>query len=109
MFNSTYSIADNLTFKKKFAYIIPICFRKNNGNLQLDDNHIITTFKWAQNRISTLNDLVKEDLAFLWIVPSSMPNVKEDGCSGINIFLYKEYPIYQKLCIITLFQMRLSY
>ncbi|XP_071640205.1 nondiscriminating glutamyl-tRNA synthetase EARS2, mitochondrial [Temnothorax longispinosus] len=54
---------------------------KNDGNLQLDDNHILTTLKWAQNRISTLNDLVKEDLAFLWIVPSSMPNVKQAECS----------------------------
>ncbi|KAL0115731.1 hypothetical protein PUN28_010931 [Cardiocondyla obscurior] len=55
--------------------------QKNVGNLQLDDDHIITTLKWAQNRILTLNDLVKEDLAFLWIVPSSMPNVKQTGCS----------------------------
>jgi len=69
-----------------------VYFRKNDGNLQLDDDHIIKTFKWAQNRITTLNDLVKEDLAFLWIVPSCMPKqVKQDGCSGINIFLYEEY------------------
>ncbi|XP_011864633.1 PREDICTED: probable glutamate--tRNA ligase, mitochondrial isoform X2 [Vollenhovia emeryi] len=54
---------------------------KNDGNLQLDDDHVITTLKWAQNRISTLNDLVKEDLAFLWVVPSSMPNVQQAGCS----------------------------
>ncbi|KYN03959.1 PREDICTED: probable glutamate--tRNA ligase, mitochondrial [Cyphomyrmex costatus] len=54
---------------------------KNDGNLQLDDDHIITTFKWAQNRVTTLNDLVKKDLAFLWIIPSSIPNVKQDGYS----------------------------
>jgi len=56
----------------------------------LDDDHIITTLKWAQNRISTLNDLVKEDLAFLWIVPPSMQNVKQVECSGI-IPSYKRY------------------
>jgi len=77
----------------------------------LDDDHIITTFKWAQNRISTLNDLVKEDLAFLWIVPSSMPNVKQAGCSGINIFFFiRDRILFIKtmLHVIT-FQMRLNY
>ncbi|KAL6260909.1 hypothetical protein P5V15_008438 [Pogonomyrmex californicus] len=54
---------------------------RKNGHLQLDDDHIITTLNWARNRITTLNDLVKEDLAFLWIVPSSMPNVKQTGYS----------------------------
>lgn len=54
---------------------------KNDGNLQLDDDHIITTLKWAQNRIWTLNDLVKQDLAFLWIAPSSTANVKQAECS----------------------------
>jgi len=83
-------------FSKNF---ISVYLRKNDGNLQLDDDHIITTFKWAQNRISTLNDLVKEDLAFLWIVPSSMPNVKQAGCSGINIFFTQEIESYlSKLC-----------
>lgn len=59
----------------------------------MDDDHIITTLKWAQNRISTLNDLVKKDLAFLWIIPSSVPNVKQTGCSCTNIFLHKRYRI----------------
>lgn len=54
---------------------------ENDENLQLDDDHIITTLKWAQNRILTLNDLVKEDLTFLWIFPSSMTNVNQTGCS----------------------------
>ncbi|XP_029155955.1 probable glutamate--tRNA ligase, mitochondrial [Nylanderia fulva] len=55
--------------------------RKNDGSLQLDDYHIISTLKWSQNRISTLNDLVKEELAFLWIVPASVPNIEQAGCS----------------------------
>lgn len=71
-----------LLFEKK---LVVFYFRKNE-NLQLDDDHIITILKWAQNRISSLNDLVTKDLAFLWIVPSSMPNVKQIECSGTNIF-----------------------
>ncbi|XP_072762237.1 nondiscriminating glutamyl-tRNA synthetase EARS2, mitochondrial [Anoplolepis gracilipes] len=57
--------------------------RKNEGSLQLDDHHIISTLKWSQNRISMLNDLVKEELAFLWIVPNitSVPNIEQAGCS----------------------------
>ncbi|XP_011336380.1 probable glutamate--tRNA ligase, mitochondrial isoform X2 [Ooceraea biroi] len=54
--------------------------RKNDGSLQLDDYHIITTLNWAQKRITTFNDLVEKDLAFLWIVPTSMPKI-ETGCS----------------------------
>ncbi|XP_012221982.1 nondiscriminating glutamyl-tRNA synthetase EARS2, mitochondrial isoform X2 [Linepithema humile] len=54
--------------------------RKNDGSLQLDDHHIITTLKWAQNRISTLNDLVKKDLTFLW-VPPSVPNIEQVNCT----------------------------
>ncbi|XP_020299192.1 probable glutamate--tRNA ligase, mitochondrial [Pseudomyrmex gracilis] len=50
--------------------------RKNNS-LQLDDHHIITTLKWAQNRIWMLNDLVKEDLAFLWVMPASTPYIEQ--------------------------------
>lgn len=38
--------------------------------------------------MSTLNDLVKEEFAFLWIVPASVPNIEQAGCSSISIFLY---------------------
>lgn len=59
--------------------------------MQLDDHHIISTLKWSQNRISTLNDLVTEELAFLWIIPNiaSVPNIEQTECSSINISLYK--------------------
>lgn len=79
-----YSIIKNShTFRNLYLFY----FRENDENLQLDDDHIITTLKWAQNRILTLNDLVKEDLTFLWIFPSSMTNVNQTGCSGIIISL----------------------
>lgn len=74
-------------FRNLFLHFYHFYFRKNDGNLQLDDDYIMTTLKWAQNRILTLNDLVKEDLIFLWILPSSMPNVKQTECSGIIISL----------------------
>lgn len=51
------------------------------------------TLKWAQNRISTLNDLIKAELAFLWIIPASVPNIKQTECSGIGISLYKRHLI----------------
>jgi len=62
-------------------------FRKNDENLQLDDDHIIT-LKWAQERMSTLNDL-----AFLRIVLCFMSNVRQTGYSGTNISLHKRYRI----------------
>ncbi|XP_014472956.1 PREDICTED: probable glutamate--tRNA ligase, mitochondrial [Dinoponera quadriceps] len=55
--------------------------QRNDGSLQLDDHHIITTLKWAQNRICNLNDLVKAQLAFLWIVPVSAASTKQIECS----------------------------
>lgn len=55
--------------------------QKDRGGLQLDDHHVITTLNWAQNRISMLNDLVQKDLAFLWIVPTCLPNIEQNGCS----------------------------
>ncbi|EFN89978.1 probable glutamate--tRNA ligase, mitochondrial isoform X2 [Harpegnathos saltator] len=58
--------------------------RRNDGSLQLDDYHIITTLKWAQNRISMLNDLVKTELAFLWVVPTSAPSIKQNMIRLLN-------------------------
>lgn len=44
--------------------------RQTDESLQLDEHHIISILKWAQNRISKLNDLVSPNLSFLWIVPT---------------------------------------
>lgn len=43
--------------------------RKTDGSLKLDDENILSTLKWAKNRITKLSDLVEPELAFLWIVP----------------------------------------
>lgn len=79
--------AANSSILSSRIFIIHIFFylRKNDRSLQLDDHHIITTLKWAQNRISTLNDLVNKDLAFLWIVPASVPSIEQVGCTGTFI------------------------
>ncbi|KAH0953587.1 hypothetical protein HN011_012437 [Eciton burchellii] len=55
--------------------------RKDDESLQLDDHHIIITLKWAQTRISKLHDLVQKDFEFLWIVPTSMPDIEQPECS----------------------------
>ncbi|XP_057329003.1 probable glutamate--tRNA ligase, mitochondrial [Microplitis mediator] len=43
--------------------------RINTGDLQLDQDHIITILNWARNRINTLKDLVNKDLSFIWVLP----------------------------------------
>ncbi|XP_051164834.1 probable glutamate--tRNA ligase, mitochondrial isoform X2 [Leptopilina boulardi] len=43
--------------------------RKQDGSLKLDDENILSTLKWAKNRITKLTDLVSSDLSFLWIIP----------------------------------------
>ncbi|KAK1132135.1 hypothetical protein K0M31_016268 [Melipona bicolor] len=48
--------------------------RETNGSLHLDENHIISVLKWAQNRITKLSDLVSSKLHFLWIMPTTALN-----------------------------------
>lgn len=43
--------------------------RINDGDLQLDQDHIVTILNWARNRINTLKDLVNKDLSFIWVLP----------------------------------------
>ncbi|OXU22426.1 hypothetical protein TSAR_000637 [Trichomalopsis sarcophagae] len=48
--------------------------RASDGTLHLDHAYIITTLRWAQNRISRLSDLVNTDMKFLWIKPAKQEN-----------------------------------
>ncbi|XP_014229583.1 probable glutamate--tRNA ligase, mitochondrial [Trichogramma pretiosum] len=48
----------------------------SHSSLQLDPEHIISTLKWAQNRINKLSDLVSADLKFLWVKPENNDNFK---------------------------------
>ncbi|XP_043288445.1 probable glutamate--tRNA ligase, mitochondrial isoform X2 [Venturia canescens] len=52
----------------------------NDLSLQLDEAHIISTLKWARNRINKLDDLVTRDLAFLWTVPTNLPIKQDPQC-----------------------------
>ncbi|KAF7992989.1 hypothetical protein HCN44_005770 [Aphidius gifuensis] len=51
--------------------------RKNDGSLQLDDEHIMTILDWSTNRIHNLNDLVSKDLAFLWVIPTDVTSIND--------------------------------
>lgn len=50
---------------------------KAKENLFFDDEFLITTLRWAQDRISSLSDLVTADFAFLWVPPKSPLDVIE--------------------------------
>ncbi|XP_043492575.1 probable glutamate--tRNA ligase, mitochondrial [Polistes fuscatus] len=51
-----------------------------NKTFKLDEDHIISTLNWAQNRISKLSDLVTTDLAFIWVMPTSLPDITSPEC-----------------------------
>ena len=57
-----------------YLYSEIVAFRETNGSLHLDESHIISVLKWAQNRISKLSDLVSSKLHFLWIMPTTALN-----------------------------------
>ncbi|KZC09481.1 putative glutamate--tRNA ligase, mitochondrial [Dufourea novaeangliae] len=58
-------------------------FSKTDGSLQLDEHHILSILKWGCARISKLSDLVSPQLAFLWTIPLTTPNVTELGCLDV--------------------------
>lgn len=55
--------------------------RKDDGSLQLDEDHVMSTLKWGQDRIYKLNDLVSPSLQFLWVVPASPPDMAQSEFS----------------------------
>lgn len=38
--------------------------------LDLDDDHIYNILKWSVKRISTIDELIGENLSFLWVLPT---------------------------------------
>lgn len=38
--------------------------------LDLDDDHIYDILKWSVKRISTIDELIGENLSFLWVLPT---------------------------------------
>lgn len=37
--------------------------------LDLDDDHILSVLKWSTKRIHSINELIEENLSFLWVLP----------------------------------------
>ncbi|XP_053979842.1 probable glutamate--tRNA ligase, mitochondrial isoform X2 [Hylaeus volcanicus] len=78
--------------------------RKNDGSLQLDEDHIMAILKWGQERIYKLSDLVSPNLSFLWIVPTAPLDVTQSGCLDVlKLFTTKltetDTPTYNKVWI----------
>lgn len=46
--------------------------------LELHDEYVETILRWSSNRIDRLSDLVKPELAFVWVIPSSAVAVDEE-------------------------------
>lgn len=46
--------------------------------LELNEEYVEIILKWSWNRIDTLKDLVKNELAFIWVVPSSTVALDEE-------------------------------
>lgn len=42
----------------------------NAKDLDLDDDHIYDILKWSVKRISTIDELIGENLSFLWVLPT---------------------------------------
>lgn len=64
--------------KKKFPD------RITDNSLQLDEEYIKSILKWAINRVNCLNDLVSNELAFLWICPSKQLEMDKEHINVIK-------------------------
>lgn len=43
--------------------------------------------KWSLNRIERLGDLVKNELAFIWVIPSNTVSVNEEHLKTVKNFM----------------------
>jgi len=74
----------NLQDPEESFKLIEVCRKIITDKLQelelvqdnLDDARILSILEWAKDRISTLNDIVSEDLLFLWHLPSHSQNLE---------------------------------
>lgn len=55
--------------------------------LELNDEYVETILKWASNRIDRLSDLVKNEWAFIWVMPSSQVSLDEEHIKAIENFI----------------------
>lgn len=47
----------------------------NSDNLHLDDKHIASVLNWSVNRITKLEDLMSDDMQFLWVLPKKVKDL----------------------------------
>jgi len=87
--------------KKLFCKNILIFFRSNS--LDVDRNHIEKVINWCSNRITKLQDLLKDDFAFLWIKPNKSVgiDINEEKLDQLIIVLenvrFEKEKIYEAL------------
>ncbi|XP_055376705.1 probable glutamate--tRNA ligase, mitochondrial [Condylostylus longicornis] len=73
------------------------------NSLEVDRQHIEKVLNWCSNRIFRLHDLVKDDLAFLWIKPHGEVEIDfsqdklEDLIFKLEDVQFKKEEIYQTL------------
>jgi hypothetical protein len=63
--------------------------RTSEKNLHVQPQHIRKVLMWSQSRIHRISDLVKSDLAFLWVVPSEETLKNTSTSPGTVIKRYK--------------------
>lgn len=54
---------------EKVREMIKLKYPLNAEELDLDDEHINEILRWSVKRISTIDELIGENLSFLWVLP----------------------------------------
>lgn len=55
--------------------------------LKLDDEYVEMILKWSLNRIDRLGDLVKNELAFIWVIPNNTVSLNEEHSKVVRNFM----------------------
>lgn len=55
--------------------------------LKLDEEYVEMILKWTLNRINKLSDLVKNEFAFIWVIPSTSITVSETQLTALRNFM----------------------
>lgn len=53
-------------------------YRASNNSLQLSDDYVANILKWCVNRVDRLEDLVSNQLLFLWVSPGTASDASKD-------------------------------
>lgn len=55
--------------------------------LELNDEYVEMILRWAVNRIDRLRDLVNNELAFIWVIPSNTVSLDEQHIKAVMNFM----------------------